>query len=92
MLAESSRSEIAGSLQQAGYQLLSLRTTPLPKAGEQRLEDSAAAAKSQQLPDMSAFSSNRYKGVDYRDMSSDQENNPAAIENQKSSCAKVRAW
>lgn len=66
MLAELSRSEIAGSLQQAGYQLLSLRTTPLPKAGEQRLEDSAAAAKIQQLPDMSAFSSNHYKGVDYR--------------------------
>lgn len=65
MLAESSRSEIAGSLQQAGYQLLSLRTTPLPKAGEQRPED-GAAAKSQQLPDMTAFSSNRYKGVDYR--------------------------
>lgn len=66
MLAESSRSEIAGSLQQAGYQLLSLRTTPLPKAGEQRPEETRAAAKSQQLPEMSAFSSNRYKGVDYR--------------------------
>ena len=66
MLAESSRSEIAGSLQQAGYQLLSLRTTPLPKAGEQRPEGEGAAAKSQQLPDMSVFSSNRYKGVDYR--------------------------
>lgn len=66
MLAESSRSEIAGSLQQAGYQLLSLRTTPLPKAGEQRPEGEGEAAKSQQLPEMSAFSSNRYKGVDYR--------------------------
>ncbi|KRE39825.1 hypothetical protein [Paenibacillus sp. Soil522] len=66
MLAESSRSEIAGSLQQAGYQLLSLRTKPLPKAGEQRLEETGAAAKNQQLPEMSAFSSNRYKGVDYR--------------------------
>lgn len=35
-LAEGSRNEIAASLQQAGYQLLSLRTTPLPKAGNQR--------------------------------------------------------
>jgi hypothetical protein len=61
-LANSSRSEIAYSLQQAGYQLLSLRTTPLPKAGEA----AAAASKSQQPPDQSQFSSTRYKGVDYR--------------------------
>lgn len=65
-LADSSRSEIADSLQQAGYQLLSLRTTPLPKAGEQGTEAAAAAAKSQQPPDLSQFSSTRYKGVDYR--------------------------
>lgn len=65
-LADSSRSEIADSLQQAGYQLLSLRTTPLPKAGEQGAEAAAAAAKSQQPPDLSQFSSTRYKGVDYR--------------------------
>jgi hypothetical protein len=66
MLAESSRSEIASSLQEAGFQLLSLRTTPLPKAGAQLAEETAAAAKSLQVPDMTAFSSNRYKGVDYR--------------------------
>ncbi|MGM0880909.1 MAG: hypothetical protein ACQEXQ_07670 [Bacillota bacterium] len=65
-LADSSRSEIADSLQQAGYQLLSLRTTPLPKAGEQGAEAAAAASKSQQPPDLSQFSSTRYKGVDYR--------------------------
>ncbi|RCW50100.1 hypothetical protein [Paenibacillus prosopidis] len=65
-LADSSRSEIADSLQQAGYQLLSLRTTPLPKAGEQGAEAAAAAAKSRQPPDLSQFSSTRYKGVDYR--------------------------
>ncbi|WP_141500794.1 hypothetical protein [Paenibacillus luteus] len=64
MLAETSRSEIASSLQQAGYQLLSLRTTPLPKAGEQAVSETAA--KSKPLPEMSAFTSNRYKGVDYR--------------------------
>jgi hypothetical protein len=66
MLAESSRSEIASSLQQAGFQLLSLRTTPLPKAGAQAPEEASAAAKSLQVPDMTVFSSNRYKGVDYR--------------------------
>ncbi|WP_139998314.1 hypothetical protein [Paenibacillus paridis] len=64
MLAETSRSEITSSLEKAGYQLLSLRTTPLPKAGEQALSE--AAAKSKPLPEMSAFTSNRYKGVDYR--------------------------
>ncbi|OMF36824.1 hypothetical protein BK133_09295 [Paenibacillus sp. FSL H8-0548] len=64
MLTESSRSEIAESLQQAGFQLLSLRTTPLPKAGEQVSNEETK--KSPQLPEMSAFTSNRYKGVDYR--------------------------
>ncbi|WP_054029002.1 hypothetical protein [Bacillus sp. FJAT-28004] len=67
-LAEGSRNEIATSLQQAGYQLLSLRTTPLPKAGESKLVEASAAAavKSQQMTDISSFASNRYKGVDYR--------------------------
>jgi len=66
-LAEGSRNEIATSLQQAGYQLLSLRTTPLPKAGESKVEAAASTAtKSQQMADISAFASNRYKGVDYR--------------------------
>lgn len=68
-LAEASRSEIAGSLQNAGYQLLSLRTTPLPKAGENKQDDTSASAlavKNNQMADISAFSSNRYKGVDYR--------------------------
>lgn len=65
-LAEGSRNEIAASLQQAGYQLLSLRTTPLPKAGESKVEAASAAVKNQQMTDMSAFAANRYKGVDYR--------------------------
>lgn len=65
-LAEESRNEIAASLQQAGYQLLSLRTTPLPKAGESKVEAASAAVKNQQMTDMSAFAANRYKGVDYR--------------------------
>lgn len=68
-LAESSRTEIACSLQAAGYQLLSLRTTPLPKASDNKGEEAsptALAPKNQQMTDMSAFSANRYKGVDYR--------------------------
>ncbi|CAM3943909.1 hypothetical protein L1N85_00905 [Paenibacillus alkaliterrae] len=66
-LADASRSEIVTSLQQAGYKLLSLRTIPLPKAGQTSAEAlSAAAANMQQPPDLSSFSSTRYKGVDYR--------------------------
>ncbi|WP_424765808.1 hypothetical protein [Paenibacillus sp. sgz302251] len=64
-LAEGSRAEIADSLHQAGYQLLSLRTKPLPKAGEPQT-DAATATKEQQPPELSPFSSSRYKGVDYR--------------------------
>ncbi|WP_028611056.1 hypothetical protein [Paenibacillus harenae] len=68
-LTESSKGEIARSLQQAGYQLLSLRTTPLPKASNQSavLENVfAATSKAPQPPDLSQFESTRYKGVDYR--------------------------
>ncbi|NIK75643.1 hypothetical protein FHS15_000743 [Paenibacillus castaneae] len=66
-LADSSKSEIAESLQAVGYQLLSLRTTPLPKSGEHMLEEPVpTAAKIQQPPDLSQFTSTRYRGVDYR--------------------------
>lgn len=64
-LAESSRLEITESLQQAGYQLSSLRTTPLPKANEQPME-TTSSTKIPQPPDLSQFSSTRYKGVDFR--------------------------
>ncbi|REK76489.1 hypothetical protein [Paenibacillus paeoniae] len=66
-LIEGSRGNIATRLQETGYQLLSLRATPLPSP-----EDSAEAAtaakdkKMQAPPDLSQFSSTRYKGVDYR--------------------------
>ena len=66
-LAESSRAEVAESLNQAGYQLLSLRTTPLPKAGElQAAEAQVSTPKAPRMPDAAQFSSNRYKGVDFR--------------------------
>lgn len=63
-LVESSRHEISASLQQAGYQLLSLRTTPL-KTGQQALEPAAGSA-AHQPPEPSDFASSRYKGVDFR--------------------------
>jgi hypothetical protein len=64
-LAESARAEVAERLQQAGYQLLSLRTTPLPKP-EQEAEDKAEGKRVQAPPDLAGFSSTRYKGVDFR--------------------------
>ncbi|CAM4278916.1 hypothetical protein FHS16_002174 [Paenibacillus endophyticus] len=68
-LAESSRGEIASSIQDAGYQLLSLRTTPLPKETIMKPEETDGASmapKTNPMADLAAFSSNRYKGVDYR--------------------------
>ncbi|RIX51843.1 hypothetical protein D3P08_15630 [Paenibacillus nanensis] len=66
-LVEGSKSEIADRLQATGYQLLSLRTTPLPKRNE---EGAAAEApmkgKIPAPPDLSQFASTRYKGVDFR--------------------------
>ncbi|RJE86732.1 flagellar hook-length control protein FliK [Paenibacillus sp. 1011MAR3C5] len=66
-LIEGSRNDIAERLQGTGYQLLSLRTTPLPnrEAGEEQAI--AAKDKKQQAPpDLAQFASTRYKGVDYR--------------------------
>ncbi|WP_138751606.1 hypothetical protein [Paenibacillus sinopodophylli] len=68
-LAESSKAEITNSLQAAGYQLLSLRTTPLPKSNDMQQDEptgAAIAAKNHARSELSAFSTNRYKGVDYR--------------------------
>ncbi|MHA7963012.1 DNA polymerase III subunit gamma/tau domain-containing protein [Paenibacillus sp. CAU 1782] len=66
-LLESSRGEMAERMQGVGYQLLSLRSNPFPAQNE-----TAAAApetpanKRQAPPDISQFSSTRYKGVDFR--------------------------
>ncbi|MDQ0113057.1 hypothetical protein [Paenibacillus harenae] len=69
-LAEASRLEVTERLQEAGYQLLTLRATPLPKPGaetEQKQEQGADKAKKPQAPpDLSQFSATRYKGVDYK--------------------------
>ncbi|MBB3109373.1 hypothetical protein FHS18_001425 [Paenibacillus phyllosphaerae] len=63
-LLESSRSEVTEALKQAGYQLLTLKATPMPDrlalSGQQ---ETAAAAPS---PVQSAYTSRPYKGVDYR--------------------------
>ncbi|GLX68463.1 hypothetical protein MU1_28080 [Paenibacillus glycanilyticus] len=59
-LIDSSRSEIAVSLNQAGYQLLSLRTTPTRSVSEEGEEIRQA------VPDPAQFVKTRYKGVDLR--------------------------
>ena len=64
-LAEVSRADISERLQETGYQLLSLRTTPLPKTDEPG-EQSTTLAKQPQPPNLAQFTSTRYKGVDYR--------------------------
>lgn len=64
-LIDASRQEVTDSMAKAGYQLLSLRTTPLPKDADKRPEIEGAT-KSVQPPDLSQFGSSRYKGVDMR--------------------------
>lgn len=64
-LIEESRGELAGKLEQAGYQLLSLRSTPLPKDAEVRPAEEQGA-KSSQPPEPASFAHSRYKGVDFR--------------------------
>jgi len=63
-LIDSSRQEVAESMSNAGYQLLSLRATPLVPKEQQLGEEKAASAAAP--PDLSQFSVNRYKGVDMR--------------------------
>lgn len=66
-LVEGSRNEIAERLQGTGYQLLSLRTTPLPTPdGSETPAITTKDKKGQTPPDLAQFASTRYKGVDYR--------------------------
>lgn len=66
-LMESSKTDIIDRLQETGYQLLSLRTTPLPKPNEESLAgEPSVKGKILAPPDLSQFASTRYKGVDYR--------------------------
>ncbi len=64
-LAETARAEVTERLQQVGYQLLSLRTTPLPKPDQETAEH-GEGKRPQGPPDLAGFSSSRYKGVDFR--------------------------
>jgi hypothetical protein len=59
-LVDSSRSEITASLNQAGYQLLSLRTTPT------RTDSGEGEEEKRSMPDPAQFVNTRYKGVDLR--------------------------
>jgi hypothetical protein len=66
-LLETSRGEMSERLLGAGYQLLSLRSSPFPTQGEAASTmPEPAASKRQAPPDISQFSSTRYKGVDFR--------------------------
>lgn len=66
-LIEGSRADIAERLHGTGYQLLSLRTSPLPdRSAEPAGAASDAKTKVQAPPDLAQFASTRYKGVDYR--------------------------
>ncbi|KQO04438.1 hypothetical protein [Paenibacillus sp. Leaf72] len=61
-LAKSSRAEVADSLNQAGYQLLSLRTSPIAE-NEEHAADGAAEGH---ITAPRTFLSGRYKGVDLK--------------------------
>lgn len=66
-LVEGSKTDMVDRLQAAGYQLLSLRTTPLPKRNEEgAAPDAPMKGKIPAPPDLSQFASTRYKGVDFR--------------------------
>lgn len=70
-LVESSREELSAKLGGAGYQLLSMRTKPLPQKESADPKESSAApgtAQSKQAPASSSpwLTATRYKGVDYR--------------------------
>ncbi|TYP77673.1 flagellar hook-length control protein FliK [Paenibacillus methanolicus] len=61
-LLDGSRAEITEALKQAGYQLSSLRSTPMPD----RLAFSDTPPAAVPTPVQAAYASKPYKGVDYR--------------------------
>ncbi|WP_148091911.1 flagellar hook-length control protein FliK, partial [Paenibacillus sp. 598K] len=67
-LLETSRGQLAEAMTRSGYQLLTLRSTPLPSAEER--EDAqakkGALAGSAQLPDRGGYAAKPYRGVDLR--------------------------
>ncbi|GKU78607.1 hypothetical protein [Paenibacillus sp. L3-i20] len=64
-LIEGSRADITDRLKETGYQLLSLRSTPLPTNSDDTTT-TEQKVKRQVPPDLSQFSSTRYKGVDFK--------------------------
>ena len=65
-LIDSARAEAAKGLQEAGYQLLSLKTAAFPvlPSGEADSPDTGASSKREQST--AAYAAKPYKGVDYR--------------------------
>ncbi|MEX2462186.1 MAG: hypothetical protein WD469_12980 [Paenibacillaceae bacterium] len=62
-LLETSRDEIAASLQNVGYQFLSLKCSPFP---EETTELASLTKEATRIPNASAYASKPYKGVDLR--------------------------
>ncbi|SDW28148.1 flagellar hook-length control protein FliK [Paenibacillus sp. CF384] len=62
-LIETSRAELSEALQRAGYQLLSLKATPMPERMAERMNASETMAAG---PGSTEWSTKPYKGVDYR--------------------------
>jgi hypothetical protein len=59
-LLESSRDEIAATLQNVGYQFLSLKCSPFPEVALEQVKDATRS------PNASSYTSKPYKGVDLR--------------------------
>ena len=67
-MLEASRGEVTEALGRSGYQLLTLRSTPLPdpEARETAQAKKGTLAGSEQLPGGSSFAAKPYRGVDLR--------------------------
>ncbi|MFS0727819.1 hypothetical protein [Paenibacillus sp. 1P07SE] len=67
-LLETSRGEVAEAMGRSGYQLLTLRSTPLPTTVDREAAATrkGALAGSELLPDHAGFAGKPYRGVDLR--------------------------
>ncbi|WP_063824344.1 hypothetical protein [Paenibacillus daejeonensis] len=67
-MLEASRGEVSEALGRSGYQLLTLRSTPLPDpaARDAAQTKKGTLAGSEQLPGGSSFAAKPYRGVDFR--------------------------
>ncbi|QJD83400.1 hypothetical protein [Cohnella herbarum] len=65
-LIEQAREELASGMSSAGFQLLSLSTSPLPQWKNGSVASTLPAAVGEKTAVASAYSAKPYKGVDYR--------------------------